>query len=175
VYRQGDPNKTEYVAKHLREGSNELAIHEYLQSRPSHSLHIISLIEAVPSTTREWLILPSLYSIRNQRFLGESGVAGRVRLGWGLIKIKGLAYLHKHKVAHRDIKPDNLVRDGDFNLKIIDFDMAIQVQDENTKITNIAARRVGQHLKLERKTDRRRCIVRSLLIGGHAVVLSCII
>jgi serine/threonine protein kinase len=132
VYRQSDPNKTRYIAKHLREGSNELAIHEYLQSIPSPSHHIISFIEAVPSTTREWLILPKLYLIRYQWSLDENGVAGRVRLGQGLIE--GLAYLHEHKIAHRDIKPGNLVRDSNFNLKIIDFDLAIKVQDENTEI-----------------------------------------
>jgi serine/threonine protein kinase len=132
VYRRRDPKKTEYIAKHLREGSNELAIHEYLQSQPIPSPHIISPIETVPSTTREWLILPKLYSIADQLFLDENGTAGRVRLGQGLIE--GLAYLHEHKIAHRDIKPGNLVRDSDFNLKIIDFDLAIQVQDENTEI-----------------------------------------
>jgi serine/threonine protein kinase len=132
VYLRRDPNKTEYIAKHVREGLNELAIHEFLQSRPSQSPHIILLIEAIPSTSREWLILPKLYSIRNQWFLDKGSVAGRVRLSWGLIK--GLAYLHEHKVAHRDIKPGNLVRDNDFNLKIIDFDTAIKVQNENTEL-----------------------------------------
>ncbi|KAH8980622.1 kinase-like domain-containing protein, partial [Lactarius hatsudake] len=48
--------------------------------------------------------------------------------------IKGLAYLHKHRIAHRDIKPDNLVCDDVFRLKIIDFDIAIEVQDENTEV-----------------------------------------
>jgi serine/threonine protein kinase len=132
VYRLRDPNKTEYVAKHLREGSNELAIHEYLQTIPLQSPHIISFIEAVPSTTREWLILPKLHSIADQWFLDENRAAGRVQLGWGLVK--GLAYLHEHEVAHRDIKPGNLVCDDDFNLKIIDYDIAIKVRDENTLI-----------------------------------------
>ncbi|KAF8418621.1 hypothetical protein L210DRAFT_3578941 [Boletus edulis BED1] len=36
--------------------------------------------------------------------------------------IKGVAYLHEHLIAHRDIKPDNLVVDNNFNLKIINFD-----------------------------------------------------
>ena len=64
--------------------------------------------------------------------MNRVGVRNRVQLGWGLIK--GLAYLHLHKVAHRDVKPHNLVCDGDFRLQIIDFDVAIKVQDENTEI-----------------------------------------
>ncbi|KAH9052027.1 Pro-kumamolisin, activation domain-containing protein [Lactarius deliciosus] len=52
--------------------------------------------------------------------MNSGGVHVRVKLGWGLIK--GLAYLHEHKIAHRDIKPDNLVCD------------TIKVQDENTEV-----------------------------------------
>jgi serine/threonine protein kinase len=48
---------------------------------------------------------------------------------WGLIK--GVAYLHKFCIAHRDIKPGNLVVDRDFCLKIIDFDIAMQVEGED--------------------------------------------
>jgi len=48
---------------------------------------------------------------------------------WGLIK--GVAYLHKFCIAHRDIKPENLLVDWDFRLKIIDFDVAMQVMDED--------------------------------------------
>ncbi|KIY47238.1 kinase-like protein, partial [Fistulina hepatica ATCC 64428] len=49
--------------------------------------------------------------------------------------IKGLAYLHKLCIAHRDIKPDNLLIDGDFCLKIIDFDIAIQVKDKDEEVS----------------------------------------
>ena len=132
VCRQGDPNKTEYIAKRVREGSNELAIHKYLHTRQLQSLHVISLIEVIPLTSREWLILPKLCSICDQWFMNGGSVDGRARLGWGLVK--GLAYLHEHKIAHQDIKPGNLVRDCNFILKIIDFDTAIKVQGENMEI-----------------------------------------
>ena len=131
MYRRRDPKKTELIAKHVREGSNELDILNYLRTIRPQSVHVISLIDAIPSTNREWLILPKLHSI-DQRLMNRGGSSGRVRLGWGLIK--GLAYLHEHKVAHQDIKPENLVCDGDFRLQIIDFDVAIRVQDENTMI-----------------------------------------
>jgi len=51
---------------------------------------------------------------------------------WGLIK--GLAYLHELCIAHGDIKPDNLVVDQDFCSKIIDFDIAMQLKDEDEKV-----------------------------------------
>jgi len=38
--------------------------------------------------------------------------------------------LHKQGIAHRDIKPRNLFFDGDFNLKIADFGLAIEFKDE---------------------------------------------
>ncbi|KIY48598.1 kinase-like protein, partial [Fistulina hepatica ATCC 64428] len=50
--------------------------------------------------------------------------------------IKGLAYLHKLCIAHRDIKPDNLLVERNFCLKIIDFDIAIQVKNEDEEVSD---------------------------------------
>ncbi|KAH9165660.1 kinase-like domain-containing protein [Lactarius sanguifluus] len=132
VYRQSDRNKTELIAKHLRKGSNELDILKYLHTIRPQSPHVISLIETIPSSTGGWLILPKLHSIRYQEVMNSRGVRGRDQLGRGLIE--GLGYLHEHGIAHRDIKPGNLVCDDDFCLQIIDFDVAIEVQDENTEV-----------------------------------------
>ncbi|KAH9963844.1 kinase-like domain-containing protein, partial [Russula dissimulans] len=48
--------------------------------------------------------------------------------------IKGLAYLHQHRIAHRDIKPDNLLVDRKFCLKIIDFDLAMRVEGSDEEV-----------------------------------------
>ena len=129
VYRRGDRSKTKLIAKQVREGSNELHILEYLQTKQPRSPHIISLIEATPSIIKEWLIQPK-WSRCHQSVLDAHGVPGRDQLGWGLVK--GLAYLHEHSVARRDIRPKNLVCAAGFQLQIVDFDLAMQVQDENT-------------------------------------------
>ncbi|KAH9166094.1 hypothetical protein EDB89DRAFT_2006019, partial [Lactarius sanguifluus] len=99
VYRRSDPNKTELIAKHLREGSNELDILKFLHTIRPQSPHIISLIETIPSTTGGWLILPKLHPIRDQGFMDSGGVRGRDQLGQGLIE--GLGYLHEHRIAQR--------------------------------------------------------------------------
>ncbi|KAF8258396.1 kinase-like domain-containing protein [Lactarius quietus] len=151
VYRRRDQNKTELIAKHIRKGSQEPAIHEFLHTRRPRSQHVIPFIEAIPATNPEWLILPKLHSIHKQQLMNLAGVGGRVQLGWGLIK--GLAYLHDHKIAHRDIKPDNLVCDDDFTLQIIDFDLAIEVEDENTEIDEYGGTEEWTAPEVEKKTD----------------------
>ncbi|PCH38393.1 kinase-like protein, partial [Wolfiporia cocos MD-104 SS10] len=44
---------------------------------------------------------------------------------------KGLTFIHKNGIAHLDIKPANLVYTDEHRLQIIDFDIAVQVKDED--------------------------------------------
>lgn len=43
---------------------------------------------------------------------------------------RGLTFLHSHRIAHLDIKTDNLVLTGDKTLVIIDFSESLQDKDE---------------------------------------------
>jgi serine/threonine protein kinase len=131
VCRRTDPRKTELIAKCTRKGSNELEILQYLRVR--RAPHIISLIESFHAPSGSWAILPRLNSIHDQLDFDSSRFRGKVaQLCWGLIE--GLAYLHEHHIAHMDIKPDNLFYDDAYQLQIADFDVAIQVEDENEEV-----------------------------------------
>jgi len=133
VFRRSDPNK-QFIAKKVREESHELEILKVLNNFQPRSEHIISLLDSFQVQSRTWAILPEMDSVKDY-ILGAPGELSEHigQICWGLIK--GLAYLHGHRIAHRDIKPDNLlVRREDFCLKVIDFDLGMNVKDEDEEV-----------------------------------------
>jgi serine/threonine protein kinase len=128
--------------------------------------------------TKEWLILPR-HARCYQNVMNKHGVAGRDQLGWGLIK--GVAYLHEHNIAHRDINPDNIVFNRDYQLQIIDFNLAVQVQNEDTETDEYlgvkgdwTAHEMGEEdgptlMHSPVRADRWACgrvLLRCILVGG---------
>jgi serine/threonine protein kinase len=45
--------------------------------------------------------------------------------------MEGIAYLHENRVAHRDIKLDNILLDGHGNIKIGDFGVSKFIEADN--------------------------------------------
>ena len=132
VYRPSDRRK-QLIAKKVREESNELEILRILDTTQPKSEHVISLLDSFYTHPGQWVILPKMETVATYLTINPSKLDDSVpRICWSLIK--GLAYLHMHCIAHRDIKPENLVLDGDFCLKIIDFDVAMQVEDEDEEV-----------------------------------------
>ena len=132
VHRSSDPSK-QFIAKKVREESNELEILRILDTTQPKSEHIIPLLDSFYTHPGQWVILPQMDTVAAYLMSTPSKSNDSVaRICWDLIK--GLAYLHMHNIAHRDIKPDNLVVDKTFRLKIIDFDVATQVKDEDEEV-----------------------------------------
>jgi serine/threonine protein kinase len=123
VYQRSAPSKR-FIAKKVHGGSNELEIFKLLNTFQLKSEHIISLHESFQTQSTSWVVLPKMTSLARSQLYGKVA-----QVCWGLIN--GVAYLHTYRIAHRDIKPENLVVDGDFCLKIIDFDVAMQVKGED--------------------------------------------
>jgi len=87
------------------------------------------LFDSFQTQSKSWAILPKLASVAAYVIHGPNKLYQKVaEICWGLID--GVAYLHESRIVHRDIKPHNLVVDQNFCLKIIDFDIAVRVKDE---------------------------------------------
>ncbi len=142
-----DLNNKEFIAKKVREDSNELEMLRLLNTIPRKSDHIISLVDSFHG----WVILPKLATVKGYLDFGRNLSASKVsQLCLGLIK--GLAYLHEHRIAHRDIKPDNLlVNNEDFRLIITDFDTAMRVEDEDEEVNDQCGTKHWMAPEVERK------------------------
>ncbi len=135
VYHPSVPSK-ELIAKKVREQSDELEILTYLNNLQPNSEHIISLHASFQTQSTSWIILPRMDSIKDYVSFAPTQLYGKfAKICWGFIK--GVAYLHKLRIAHRDIKPANILLDRrDLCVKIIDFDLAIQVEDEDEEVND---------------------------------------
>ncbi|KAJ2930074.1 hypothetical protein H1R20_g7009, partial [Candolleomyces eurysporus] len=130
VYKQSDVLKMNpLIAKRVSKSSlRELEILQYLHAKPSPSPYIIALAGHFAVGTEKYLIFPQMNradedSLHNKRIKQPCQSL-----------VKGVAYLHTNRVAHLDLKLDNLLYDASGQLKIIDFDIAVLVQDEEEKI-----------------------------------------
>jgi serine/threonine protein kinase len=134
VFRPSIPGK-KFTAKKIDEESNELEFLKLLNTLQPKSEHIISLLDSFQTQSTSWAILPKMESVADYVAVAPNQLSGKVtQVCWGLID--GVAYLHRVCVAHRDIKPSNLVVDKEFSLKIIDFDLAMRVKDEDEKVND---------------------------------------
>jgi serine/threonine protein kinase len=135
VYQLSDASN-ELIAKKVRKESHELKILRLLNTIQPKSENIVLLLDSFSSCDPQftsWVILPKMDSVANYMEFAPQKLRGKVtEICWGLIK--GLAHLHGLCIAHRDVKPDNLLVDQAFCLKIIDFDIALQVKDEGEEV-----------------------------------------
>jgi serine/threonine protein kinase len=91
----------------------------------------------VSTSGGNWLILPKQLPIINLHLSIHSAQPHGKLIRYGYDLIKGLGYLHKHGVAHLDIKPRNLVYTTNGPLQIIDFDAAVRVESEDIEVEGI--------------------------------------
>ncbi|KAL5522875.1 hypothetical protein ACEPAF_1142 [Sanghuangporus sanghuang] len=128
----------ELIAKKVRAHSDEMAILKLLNNSHPKSEHVISLLDSFRTRSGQWIILPKLETVNLYLTMEPDRIRGKVAaVCWGLIK--GLAHLHGLCIAHRDIKPDNVVLDANagYCAKIIDFEFAMQMKDENEEVDDV--------------------------------------
>ncbi|KAJ8521274.1 hypothetical protein ONZ45_g2027 [Pleurotus djamor] len=123
-----------FIAK--KTSAHEIHILKFIRDCQPPSSHIIQLLDSFQGSSAHYAILPyiphtlSRYIDQYPKQLSEhaSSICGEL--------VAAVAYLHRHGIAHRDIKPDNCLIDDSSSLMLSDFDVACRVVDEVEEVTD---------------------------------------
>jgi MAP/microtubule affinity-regulating kinase len=120
-----------YEKKHLKDAESTQALHReiYILAMIKHE-NIVGLHEVIDSRTHVHLIMElcegkSLYHIvkKSQEKAVEGVSEVRVKNIFRQL-LTAVAYMHENDIAHRDLKLDNILVDGNDLVKLIDFGFA---------------------------------------------------
>jgi serine/threonine protein kinase len=142
--RHEDTSGTLYIIKECRQRSDEAKILKFLQTLKPTCKHIIPLIETIASNAGTCVVLPERQSIKEQlECFADGGDLRGMFLDLSEDLTIGLSFLHRNGIAHLDIKLSNLVYTNESRprLEIIDFDIAVQVQNEEEEIDDYCGSR----------------------------------
>lgn len=122
-----------YISKRLIY-QNELRILQALHKKLPVCEQIIPLCATIVSDVGTYIVLPELQSVDEQVFVGGGVLRPHfVELSRDLAR--GVTFMHGNGIAHRDIKPGNLVFTENFHLRIIDFDTSLFVDGEDSQVS----------------------------------------
>lgn len=126
--------------------SEEARTLQYFRSRTSTQNHVVPFVGTYRDGAFTCIVLPRFipFGVRGPDIDSTSKIVEIMR-GFGGMKsvvvrlsrelVEAVAFLHRHRVAHLDIKPENLVFDADTQrLYLIDFDLAITCSSTDEKV-----------------------------------------
>jgi serine/threonine protein kinase len=173
------------ILKVLDDDTNELSILKVLNEIKSIANHTIELHDIIHTSVANVIALR--WRIPFDDYFSSYDPSSERAATFPEQFLEGVAFLHEHRVAHLDLKPENLVVDSADHerppqIRIIDFDVSIIVESEDTMIEGFrgtppwVAPEVGMYDGLGTKysaifADRwacRRmiCYIESILPGG---------
>jgi serine/threonine protein kinase len=99
--------------------------------RTQHSPHVVELYDVIYTEQNVFVIMEycsggELISLVND--FGALTLITRYRIFSQILR--ALAFLHANGIAHRDLKPDNVMLDGDQNAKLADFGFSRRVDGD---------------------------------------------
>ncbi|KAG7085713.1 hypothetical protein E1B28_003257 [Marasmius oreades] len=127
VLRKGTP----FIAKLGH--TDEISFLRHLSSTESLQKHTLDLFDTLESRLGQLIILP-MHSCLDKIDIVNTPLQGR-SIQFCRQLVDGAAFLHKHHIAHLDLKPSNIVYDFKAQrLSIIDFDVAVWCNDVEVKV-----------------------------------------
>ena len=136
VAKEGAGGRRMSFSTALDKVTSEIAIMKKL--RHGNLVHLIDVID--DADTALYMVIEycpggpvMTYDPKKCRFASRAtggAVAEDLAVAWLADMLAGLAYLHEHKIAHRDLKPDNVLLAADGRAKIADFGVAHFFEEE---------------------------------------------
>lgn len=132
VYKAKDEEDREiYALKKIKlqgddEGIPSTAIREICLLKELNHVNILRLLDVIHATKKITLVFEFIDRDLKKVIdatLGE-GLNSQTVKSYLYQLLKGLTYIHKYKILHRDLKPQNLLIANDGVLKIADFGLA---------------------------------------------------
>ena len=132
VYRAKDQKGQEiYALKKIRlqaeeEGIPSTAIREISLLKELNHINIVKLIEVLHSPKKLTLVFEYVDQVLKKVIDSSNGKGLEIKYIKSYLYqlLKGVDFIHKHKVLHRDLKPQNLLINKDNIVKIADFGLA---------------------------------------------------
>jgi tRNA A-37 threonylcarbamoyl transferase component Bud32 len=140
--------------------------------------NIVKLLELFVEDQRAYLVLERIRGQTLKQLVEEKGaLTERETVLFGMQMCEIIGYLHDHKVVHRDFTPDNLILAHGDILKLIDFNVAQQLEAESTNTV------VGKHAYIPPEQFRGKscpqsdiyavgCTLQFLLTGNEPEAIS---
>jgi len=110
---------------------NELEIHSFLHNIKARGNHTIALLDQVALETETIIVMP------DERVLRDVPASVFKASGNDLAHqfLEGVRFIHENKVAHLDLKPDNIlvtITTSPIRLHINDYSVSLQVDTEES-------------------------------------------
>jgi serine/threonine protein kinase len=148
-------NGTAVVVKLLHPGSDELLILQDLHLINSPNNHTIPLLQTLDLNMGTFIILLKGTPLDDGFDFGM--FSSRKIENFSHQLVEGVAFLHRHGIAHLDIKPQNIVTVSS-QLFIIDFDTAVRVDGPDTLIDCWCGTRGWMAPEIGKHPDGPRCL-----------------
>lgn len=155
VYQCLDENAKVFALKRLKE-KDEFSVSRFerevrLMSRLNHP-NVISLIAYNLTCEDPFYVMPLyLCSLRDL----IPSLVGDYQRQFSIINsvLAGVEYLHSEGVLHRDLKPDNILYNSEFDVAITDFGLGIQLDSGSTTLTKYTVFGTDRYCSPEQKAN----------------------